>query len=71
MNEMTLLSKHRIRNSGPDGMMPSKLYLSVTEAAHNTEYLRVRGEITVSLKPECQPERGRGGQLFKQATLTL
>ena len=34
MIEMTLSSRHRIRNSSPGGLRPSNL--SVTEAPHNT-----------------------------------
>ena len=35
MNEMTLPSRHRIRNSNP--------HLSVTEAPHNTEFYKRMG----------------------------
>ena len=45
MIEMTLSSRHRIRNSNPGGLRPSTLplghggrYLSVTEAPHNTNF---------------------------------
>ena len=37
MNEMTLSSRHKIRNSSPGGLRPSTL-LSVTEAPHNTDF---------------------------------
>ena len=40
MREMTLPCRHRIRNSNPGGLRPS--YLSVSEAPHNIESLRVR-----------------------------
>ena len=46
MNE-SLLSEHSIRNLSPaGGLMPSKLYLPVTEALHNTESLRMGREET-------------------------
>ena len=37
MIEMTLSSRHRIRNSSPGGLRPSTLPL-VTEAPHNTDF---------------------------------
>ena len=37
MIEMTLSSRHRIRNSSPGGLRPSTLP-SVTEAPHNTDF---------------------------------
>ena len=40
MNEMTLPSKHRIRNS----VWGQAHYLSVTEIPHNIEYLRMSRE---------------------------
>ena len=45
MNDMTLPSRQKIRDSSPDGLRP-KRYLSVTEALHNIEYLRVSVEET-------------------------
>ena len=36
MNEMTLPSRHRIRNYNPGGLRPS--YRSVTESPHKTEF---------------------------------
>ena len=37
MIEMTLSSRHRIRNSSPGGLGRAR-YLSVTEAPHNTNF---------------------------------
>ena len=37
MIEMTLFSRHRIRNSSPGGLSRAR-YLSVTEAPHNTNF---------------------------------
>ena len=42
MNEMTLPSSHMNRNSSPGGLTADR-YLSVREAPHNIESLRVRG----------------------------
>ena len=58
-DEVTLPSRHRIRNSSPGALRPSTLLLSHggSNAPHNTYEcsLRVSGEeIFVSLKPECQ-----------------
>ena len=54
MSEMTLPSRHRIRNSSPGGLRqrPS-LYLSVTKAPHNTEFNEsmAKKNIFVSFKP--------------------
>ena len=44
MNEMTLPSRHRIRNSNAGGLVPSSL--SLGPALHNIESLRVSGEET-------------------------
>ena len=38
ISEMTLPSRHRIRNSKPGGLSQSTLYLSVTEAPHNSKF---------------------------------
>ena len=38
MIEMTLSSRHRIRNSSPGGLEGRARYLSVTEATHNTDF---------------------------------
>ena len=62
MNEMTLPSRHKIRNSRPGGLRPSTLplgyggrYLSVTEAPHNIDLYEWAGKKHfVSLKPEVQ-----------------
>ena len=43
MNEMTLPSRHRLRNSYPGGLRPGKLSL-VTEAPHNTEFYEWMGK---------------------------
>ena len=52
MNEMTLPSRHRNKKFES---WRSEAELSVTEATHNTESLRVGGEETyVFLKLECQ-----------------
>ena len=49
MNEMTLLSRHRIRNSSPGGLRPSTLPLGhATSVPHNIESSRVSGEETFS-----------------------
>ena len=76
MNEMTLPSRHRIRNSIAGGLRPRALPLgnhrSPPPPPHNIEFLRVGGvETSVSLNPECQSGgRTRGLQLSKQAALT-
>ena len=43
MSEMTLPSRHRIRNSNP-GDLGRARYLSVTEAPHNTEFYKWMGK---------------------------
>ena len=67
MNEMTLPYRHRILNLG--GRVR---YLSITEAPHNIEYLRVsKKETFFSLKLECQSGvRTRDLRLSKQSALT-
>ena len=70
MNEITLPSKHKIRNSSPGGLGRVR-YLS--EAPHNIKSLRVSREGTffVSLKPKSQNGfRNRDLRLSKQAALT-
>ena len=69
MNEVTPPSRHRSRNSGPGGRAG---YLSVTDAPHNIESLRVRNnEETFSLKPKGQSGAWiRDLLLSKQAALT-
>ena len=71
MNEMTLPSRHRIRNSSPSGLRPSTL-LQVTEAPHNIESTSERRSIFfVSMKLEGQSKvRTRDLRLSKQAALT-
>ena len=64
MNPMAqrLPFRHKIRNSSHGGLRLSTL-LSVTEAAHNTESVRVEAEETMfSLKSECA-SRARAREL--------
>ena len=44
MNEVTLSSRHRIRNSSPGGLRPSTL--SLMEAPYNIQYVRLSREET-------------------------
>ena len=70
MNEMTLSSRDRLRNSSPGGLRPAR-YLSVTEAPHNIESLRVSRKEALSLLLERQSGvRTRDLRLVKQAALT-
>ena len=57
INEMTLPSRHIIRNLSPGGLRPSTLP-SDTEVPHNIEYLRVSGEESFYLFEICIPELG-------------
>ena len=55
INEITLPSRHRIKNLGPGGLRTSMLLLD--EAPHNIESLRVSKEKTFCyLKLESQSE---------------
>ena len=58
MNEMkpTFSLWYRIRNSWPGGLRPSQLYISVKEAPHNIESLRVSGEKTFSFFQTTMPK---------------
>ena len=63
MNEITLSSRHRSRNSSP---------VTVTEAHHNIGYLRGSGkEIFVSLKPICQSEGRNSGFKCRNICLSM
>ena len=71
MNEITLPSRHRIRNSIPGGLRPSTLPLG-HGAPHNIQSLPVSGEKHyVSLEVEGQSGvRTQDFRFSKQAVLT-
>ena len=56
MNDMTLSSKHKMRNSGHGGLRPSTLPLDHRGSPH-IESSRVSGEETICLFETSMPER--------------
>ena len=54
MNEMTLPSRHGIRNTSPDGLRPSTLPL-VTEVPHNLEYEQDDAVMEIDRDSGCRP----------------
>ena len=69
---MCYFSPIYIENTIQRRIQGGRRYLSVTEAPHNTESLRVREKETfLSLRPKCRSGvRTRDPRLSKQAALT-